>query len=647
MICSPPRSNRHSSHILSFLWSLVCLLLAFPVFAGHDHDDPEKEPCKTEPQAAILDPSRYLILELDGDPIHAPGGEPENRKWILPPRGELKIDFHREAMKKAWDFNTRSELSIHGSVSDKDGGERAIEIPGYAQVGKQLQLVQLNLHSAREVIQQLYQGSRFAHRIVAWDKEAKLAGLEALDKAKCKEAQAKKKALTNLQAELRCTEDCKDPEEDVALRTAGAVSRAFARYNTIGVGDVELKTSTEKFFARLEAEPIGEWVEHLTAKEKRLYLVVIAQVIDRNEQVILDSAKQIDTALKQDKQKLSPGELDAVRELVVTAAERLIQVEDDLYHHYADLSERRWAELTSRCSALPKGFSRQTLELPPAAFIVDAICKRCGGADCTSTKQPGDTEFDCQAAEDPEAIRRMGRIAELREELRNQRYFGTSLECADERRALDALTDGMQVLLAGEVIEDLIDKISPTIIDLSALGLERFDTLRLEVSLLPTEGDDDSIIPAQQTFAFSIQPHGWHAPLPKIKDNAVMLVRGKGGEYKPGSGVTAVWNFYGRGQKPGTAWRTLAPGFGFSTVALDFDDSSGDDEMTMDGAMEMAMNDSDDESIEIGIGLTFTLFDNMLSLTWGRNLMAQQNGSHEFWAVGISVQEVIDKFKKD
>ena len=215
--------------------------------------------------------------------------------------------------------------------------------------------------------------------------------------------------------------------------------------------------------------------------------------------------------------------------------------------------------------------------------------------------------------------------------------------CEEKRKKLDAITDGLQAILAREVIDDLIDKISPTVVDLSSLGLERFDTLRLQVSLLPHEGAASEPIPAQQTFAFSIQPRGWHAPTPKVKDNAVVLVRGKGGEFNPGSGVMAVWNYYGSEKRPGHRMRTFAPGIGFSTTILDFDGS--DDEADSD-AMEMAMDDSDDESIELGLGVTLTLFDNLLSLTWGRNLMAQQNGSHEFLAVGISVQEVIDKFGK-
>lgn len=114
--------------------------------------------------------------------------------------------------------------------------------------------------------------------------------------------------------------------------------------------------------------------------------------------------------------------------------------------------------------------------------------------------------------------------------------------------------------------------------------------------------------------------------------------------------MSVLWNFYGDARKTGSAWRTVAPGFGFTMTLLDFDEDDDMDGMgdmdDMDGMLAMSSDDGGDgNDLEIGLGLTASFFDNLLSVTYGWNLMAEQNGSRNYWAIGVSLSEALDKLQ--
>ena len=170
-----------------------------------------------------------------------------------------------------------------------------------------------------------------------------------------------------------------------------------------------------------------------------------------------------------------------------------------------------------------------------------------------------------------------------------------------------------------EVFNELIEGIKPVTLSLAALDLQEGDRLVLEVSLIPgTTG--------QTTVDFRAAPWGWSGPKPRVKEVFTFVqADAPDTDFAPRPGISALWNFYGRSPKQKSKLRTIAPGFGIGAVFLDFD--------------------GDESTIEVGLGLTMSVFDDLVHFTYGYNLQQKvgPDDAREYWGIGVSFSKVVEK----
>ena len=208
-------------------------------------------------------------------------------------------------------------------------------------------------------------------------------------------------------------------------------------------------------------------------------------------------------------------------------------------------------------------------------------------------------------------------------------------ECRDE---LISQAQLIEYALMKQVQDSLIDRVQPVALNLDELGLKAGDRLNLDVSLRPPAAPGE-VPPRQQSWTYLVVPWGWSGTVPQVTDSALTFVRADsgGGDFAPRAGISALWNYYGKQTRRNSRWRWLAPGFGLNVTFLDSDD--------------------DENTIEVGVGATVTLFNNIVQLTWGRNLSsefefesadptAEPVRTRGYFGFGISLTEVVSEFNK-
>ncbi|HUF76660.1 MAG TPA: hypothetical protein VMM35_10295, partial [Longimicrobiales bacterium] len=482
--------------------------------------------------------------------------------------------------------------------------------------------------------------------------------------------------------------------------------------------EAETQAELARFHDALTVERAGlaAWLDDLRSDDTAEYLDVLAGLAGRDPAIVRAVAKDIAGLLEtlDSAGKSTPAQLEIARRKLVAQADKVLDIEADLYHRIEDHPAlagiecreqfRRHAPKDFKFSDLtpPREFLRQKeeekkTEEPLSSIFGDLarrlaqqaeaaepdlgavnellrwfspdvcpnISQRAGLGDTKATedellerrlqsieailavrsglsdsdRKRMKTRFASQIMASLAAYRGLQRELIALESLIASEQLGlcAAAEVRDDDEAmqeLDRLSEGLRAALLVEIIDTLIARVPTTQLDLSGLGLDRGDRLDLHVSLLPAAQGQTSV--RQNTYSFEIQPSGWRAPAPIRITDTLSFAKGKGGDFEPRPGASAIWNFYGDGPRAGSLWRTIAPGFGVTATFLDFSEEEGAD----------ATSEDDDESIEVGLGLSLTLFDNLLAFTWGRNLMAEQDGSRDYFAIGFSVLETVDKFRK-
>lgn len=621
-----------------------------------------------------LDPALYLRLEWKGHPLHQPGWE------VIGRRGTLNIDFDREEMKQRWRFDSQGALSIRGYVVTEDG-KRPFEIPGYSVIGKDLQVRQLDLSVGFKLVAQLIQGSRLAHRINEFNEEAEMAGLRAEAAALAALLAAEDEVIETTERELeriylqalrfRLT------DQDVLHSAANLAAARSRRSNVQSAAAAGVEAELTSFFQSIATQraTLDAWLEILLAEENAPYLSVLGQIADRDPDLIVANAKEIQELFDKtlEKEDLTQAGRQAVKRRLVKVATILIEIENDIFTRYKRSSSTMRRELQNAPQldgSLPAGFGFDDI-----VFIDDAIAQEAAKVtndDCPAMQVPApggpdQKEVDRRTQERVDGIRalimdltgsdRFKTVeANLRAEFRRQveswlqarhrlavqlaakegQVDGKRVEFCALTKAREELNERLKVqsefiklVLMTDVTHGLIDGIVPTVVSLDGLDLQRGDRLELVASLLP--GSAGSPPPPQFTASYLVTDWGWGGPKPAVKDT-LTFVRPKdgGGNYAPRPGAAAVWNWSGTSPKRNSFLRTLSPGFGIEVTFLNADD--------------------DDETIEVGLGVTMTLFNDLLHLTYGQNLQQRYelddgDEARDYYGIGVSLLKVLEKFK--
>jgi hypothetical protein len=199
---------------------------------------------------------------------------------------------------------------------------------------------------------------------------------------------------------------------------------------------------------------------------------------------------------------------------------------------------------------------------------------------------------------------------------------------------------GVVLLLREEILRQLIDRVEPTYINLSSLGLQIGDRLVIDVGTTPPR-DSAAAALGHRPWEFEVVRSGWSGILPTVTDGQFFARATMNAEHNSSlrSGVTAVWNYYGCSN----FMRTLAPGFGFAALFLQFGNQHPKSDSThVSGS-----------PFQFGIGPVVTFFNNALQVTYGWNLQSEAvltdssnnviSHSRRYWAIGVSVQQIIEK----
>ncbi len=634
-----------------------------------------------------LDPAEFLIMEWNGWTVLSPqalGGRPN---WeVIGPRGPLRIDLARERMKQEWDFDTSATLSIFGYVTH-EAGRREIEIAGYSEVDQGVRLFNLDFRSASAVGSQLFQGARLADRIVAAHDQANLAALKARRQAIDAAIEATKnlleeteRALRFLYGEaLRFTLDPRDVTQAAATIAAAQAKLAAAQQPAAAAKKAKLQT----FFAEVAKHQgsIDAWLNQLLAAKSQDYLPILVEVIERDP----DEVRQVLQEVREIFTKTASGGLTDDAQLaamarLVTLAEIVMDLAEDVFVRYEHLPRStvdRLRQTRQFREHGPQEFQRGARHaagscfglggdfplMRPQELLARQEC-RCGkeetepvGAPGLATPDPAvlaQARLDWIAAILKDLLRSQSRYDQLKptvlknftgqiaaslvplQALVAQRQKVDAQITSQEKKLsaaanaretcseeLDVLNNALQTLLMVEFLHKLIDRIPPVTLSLDILDLERGNRLGFEASLLPP-ASGASRPPAQFTHEFLVSPFGFQDAIPRRPVSLLSFTRAQapGQSYSPRPGVAALWNYYGRSPWRKSAWRAIAPGLGIAAHFLDFDAT---------------------QDVEVGLGLVLTLFDDLLHFSYGVNLQGEVDGDREYFAVGVSFEEVARK----
>jgi hypothetical protein len=591
-------------------------------------------------------------------------------------------------MKDAWQVDTAGSLSIRGHVRNVTGGERTIEVPGYSMVGEQETVFNLDMYSARGLVDTLFQGSSFAHRILGYHKEAQLARTLAeidVHNARIRQylqyLEMSEAALRGIYTQtLGFTLTYEQIRE--AARALEEAERQLGDFEAdlASARDVESTRFIE--LLQTDAATLRAYLQMINALPNRPHLEILGGIIGKGGDVISSTAVDIDDSLNQmSEPSLTDADRAHIKARFVHVAELLRELERDLFYKYRTVgTDRRKTleEAPQYHGHMPKGPTGGVFEIPQLEYILDSVpstelntdafvetCRR--RLNLITPTIPA-LLVDDLVKQRVESIRAMvqqiadaGRYPEVQRDI--ERKFKEQIEpltrepaqleaardtlikrfvedCAsavatkafldrpDNAQKITLNNEAVRVLLMIDAIGALIDRIRPTSIGLDQLSLKRGDQVAILVSFIP-RASDGSPPPPQRPYTFEVQPWGFSGIAPTVRDTLYVVKPGKGENFAVAPAVAILWNFYGEGQKVNTFWRTVAPGIGFTTTFLNFDE--------------------DDTTIEFGIGPSFTAFDNILHLSFGWNLSAKASNasgaSRAYFGVGVSLTEVVDRLK--
>jgi hypothetical protein len=635
---------------------------------------------------SVLDPSSFVRLTLDTRhrPLYARGMRVS--KPFVPLHGVLKIDFDRQWMRDHWDEGTHASISITGSILGADGATRAVEIPEYSVIGQQQKTASLDVAAAVTVVQLIQQGGRFAHRVQDFAAQARIASLKS-------QRSAVDRQLAATDAALRRTLDALAHVYALAASNnlipsdveAAAAEIQAAEHDLAGLGtalQAARDSEAPAFFLLMESQvtSINQWLLDLTATQNAPLLEVIGRIVGRSPDVLSANAKDFVEAIKQvqagglttDAQTALEGRLKVV-------AGEIIDLERGLFQYYRQLPDSTLSKLRQR----PQVGSEWPDAVDPShlLYFADALERAVDSAlahhPCTrdTAGSTGPDSLDMQTADALRAFiqvvgqqsgpRNLGpagaRLREdvrerlaAREQLKKQRLDIAAAYCVDSTRAsltesiwaarddaYAANNEAVVLFLRSQILDRLIDRVEPTYINLSTLGLQAGDHLVIDVGTSPPR---DSVAGTfgHRPWEFEAVKTGWSGILPTVTDGQ-FFARATGGaehNFSLRSGVTTLWNYYGRT----TFMRTLAPGFGFAALFLQFGNqsSTSQDSIHVSGS-----------ALQFGIGPAISVFNNALQFTFGWNLqraavMTDATGktvatSRTYFAIGVSVKEIVQK----
>ena len=685
-------STKHLSILAGFTISMLLLAGLAPAQDSKSETSP-------------LDPSRYVTLTWNKKPIASPTMDP----WqVIGRRGTLGISFDLEEMKGAWDIETAGSLTIRGHVRNRTGGERNIEVPGYSMVGEKETTFDLDMNSARGLVDQLFQGSSFAHRIEIYEEQATqhhmLAQIQVYDHRirqylqYLEESEAALRAVYGQSLNFTLTEQ--------HIRDAAALIRNAEE--RLGDFEAELAAThvagTDRFFQLLARDipAIRGYLDELDSLENRPYVEILGGMIGRGGKVIratVTDLKQIIDEL--DNAALTDDGRQSIRERLVHLAGILIGLERGKFYFYTTAGAeytRRLTEAPQYQRYMPTGAGGMGPVKPselkyvldewdalPDSEKADRAAAQMGACRPRLPKmQPNvsDTAVTRFVEERVSVIKvliesitgnrnygavneRLGienkfagqlaprlehprQLAAARDEL-NAEFLGRCtiagaqlayFEQADVARRIGLNNEALRVLLMIDAIHVLIDRIVPTYVSLDEISLNQLDQLAISVSFIPRSpdvlNDPDTpppqvVPPPQRIYTFDAVSWGFSGPLPTVRDTLYFVEPRNGENYAVAPAVAAVWNYYGHGTQTKTFWRSFAPGFGFTTTFLNFD--------------------QDDTTIEFGLGPAFTFFNNILHVSVGWNLSAkatnESGSSRGYFAIGVSLTEVTKRLAGD
>lgn len=638
-----------------------------------------------QPSRSPLNPQDFVTLQWDGRIIAKPGERP----WeVIGGRGTLSISLDLHEMKQQWQVDTAGSLSMRGHVRNATGGERVIEVPGYSMVGEQETVFDLDMYSARGLVDTLFQGSSFAHRILGYNEEAQLARTLAEIDVYDERIRQYLQYLEMSEAALRgiYTQTLGFTLTYDQIRDGARALEEAERQ--LGDFEADLRSAraveSMHFIESLEtdAATLRGYLGMINALPNRPHLEILGGIIGKGGDVISSTAVDIENSLNQ---LNGPGLTDADRARIkarfVHIAKLLQELERDLFYKYRDVGTDRRKSLEEAPQYrrhMPKGPTGGPFEIPQLEYTLERVS--CASSN-TMYEETCQRRLNLMTPEMPpllvddyvrqrvESIRAMvqqiagtGRYPEVEGEI--ERKFRKQIEpltrepaqleaardtlikrfvedcaCTAAKKAFVALpenaekitrnNEAVRVLLMIDAIGALIDRIRPTSISLDELSLKNGDQLAIIVSFIP-RASDGSPPPPQLPYTFEVQPWGFSGIAPTVRDTLYVVKPDKGENFAVAPAVAILWNFYGGGPRVKTFWRTVAPGVGFTTTFLNFD--------------------KDDTTIEFGIGPSFTAFNNILHLSFGWNLSARASNasgaSRAYFSVGVSLTEIEQRLTK-
>lgn len=171
------------------------------------------------------------------------------------------------------------------------------------------------------------------------------------------------------------------------------------------------------------------------------------------------------------------------------------------------------------------------------------------------------------------------------------------------------------------------DRVPNTIIDPNRLSEKDVDLIEIRIINLITR--------ERQVFFLRLREFGWRA---KMMDTFMFFNR-IGGDpkegvdavnFSPAAGVTFGTSFLPRTDSNTKKFlQELRPGFGLNASILNWKDRAFDEET---GQVSATTTGS---KLNIGLGVQFSLFNNILMFTYGVNLQAERN--RQYFGIGISI----------
>lgn len=678
---NPPESKPKAGWRLAVL--ATAALVAWSALAA----GPAPAAAAENDEIASLEPRRYVSLEWarkHKDTVHTileicpppPGSlRPCRPPWeVIGTTGNLRVKFDRARMKQDFELDSRGAVAIWGYLTRPEGEPLPIEIPGYSQFGEKLTVVDMDLSAASNLVTQMLQGAELAARIQAWAAEAKLADLLAQQKAYENLAAIELEVLAETKrALLRIYEQClrwglesRDISE-AAAALAKAEARRDAAPKPAAAGQA---AAIATFFGHVTSQKVSfqTWLDELLGPETAPYLGIVAGLVDKSEGVIRANAAEVqDLVTKIEAGSLDPAGQAAAMHRLIEVAEIVRALGDDLILRHRNLNRDRIAALETwpqLAAGRPAGFDfgdiRSTKDIvaecihavpPPSPTEPEGLRageagKRAGEwleqlrallyditreARYRQVSQKARESFEKQILVFLDEHDRNVRAAKSVENALAlaKHEVGLTADAFEDEACMNKLKtqrDFIKVVLMVEVLDHLIRSIPDVTLPLKKLGLEVGDQLAIVVSLLP-RASLDKPPPEQFRTDFHVSNYGWQgAKWRKVKGQVMFVRAEKDTNYAPRAGVAALWNFHGKSPKRKAPLRALAPGVGIGAIFLDFDD--------------------DEASVEVGLGLTVTLFQDLLHLTYGYNLQAETgDGGRNYFGIGLSLTDLVGAAK--